>query len=580
MVNFGLVSGGKKRLSDLLDVDISGAASGATLQYDGSEWADVKNNLAGAAAPTVGDDSTKGYAVGSLWFDLTSSPTELYRCMDVSVGAAVWLNTSLEVGDLGSMAIQDAGSVVITGGSMDDVVIDGGTQDLMNGLTLKGVTLTISSDGTTITASLSSTVGNTISFKFSDGTTDVDTSTPMTAVVTPGTDEVPVYNYFYVLKTDPTTLVCAASKPAAERCGIGNAYVPSVATVQSKGVMYLHAAGNEMSSSFSQGHIAHINKWIRQQWATWTSGVTPTISGTGSATIQWASTEGKVFQIHSGTFPAFSAGCDMYVVNDPDTAFRRVTNFASLLKDSDGDSLTDTYYGLVIWGAMSDSGESKIFVNLPSRSETSAIRVRKDVNKGVNYSIPDDFKGVGFLIHRLVLHNVGDTTWTVHSNSSDDIRGYLPNTTAGGNGVIPDLSAPGPIGDVTPDAGYFTTVSASGIITATGGVKPTITSHSATEAVTAVTMYGNVHRITGAYVVTLPAAVIGMSGTFRASTAAAFSVKAGASDHFEMFDGTVLDAGDKVTSSAAKNEFVQIYCESANTWIVIGQNGAFSDGGA
>jgi len=125
----------------------------------------------------------------------------------------------------------------------------------------------------------------------------------------------------------------------------------------------------------------------------------------------------------------------------------------------------------------------------------------------------------------------------------------------------------------------FSTLTVSGIITATGGVKFSINSHSATEAVTAATMYGDVHKITGAYTVTLPTAVIGMSGTFRASTAAAFSVKAGAADHFEMFDGTVLDAADKITSGGTKNEFVTVYCESANTWIVIGQNGAFTDGG-
>lgn len=130
--------------------------------------------------------------------------------------------------------------------------------------------------------------------------------------------------------------------------------------------------------------------------------------------------------------------------------------------------------------------------------------------------------------------------------------------------ITAKMAAPGPIGGTTPGAVYSVLQ---------------VTTHSATEAVTAATMYGNAHKITGAYTVTLPAAVVGMSATFRASTAAAFSVDTNGADHFEMFDGTVLDAGDKITSGATKNEFVTIYCESANTWIVIGQNGAFSDGG-
>ena len=120
------------------------------------------------------------------------------------------------------------------------------------------------------------------------------------------------------------------------------------------------------------------------------------------------------------------------------------------------------------------------------------------------------------------------------------------------------------IGGTTPAAGSF--------------VESVIT-HGATGTATAISLYGDVHQITGAYIVTLPAAVIGMSGVFRASTAATFSVKAGASDHFEMYDGTVLDNGDKQTSSGSKNEFIQVYCETANTWITIGINGAFTDGG-
>lgn len=127
------------------------------------------------------------------------------------------------------------------------------------------------------------------------------------------------------------------------------------------------------------------------------------------------------------------------------------------------------------------------------------------------------------------------------------------------------LASPPTIGETTPGAVYSVLQ---------------ITSHSATEAVTAATMYGNVHKITGAYTVTLPAAVVGMSGTFRASIAAVFSVDTNASDHFETYDGTVLDAGDKLTSSGVKNEWLDIYCESANTWIVRRQGGVFIDGGA
>lgn len=127
------------------------------------------------------------------------------------------------------------------------------------------------------------------------------------------------------------------------------------------------------------------------------------------------------------------------------------------------------------------------------------------------------------------------------------------------------MSTPGTIGDTTAGNIY--------------GKVPIVT-HSQTEAALAVNMYGCLHRITGAYTLTLPAAVIGMSAVIRSTSAAAFSVDCNGSDHFELFDGTVLADGNKITSSGAKNESVTIICEVANTWIIVGQSGAFSDGGA
>ncbi len=175
-----------------------------------------------------------------------------------------------------------------------------------------------------------------------------------------------------------------------------------------------------------------------------------------------------------------------------------------------------------------------------------------------------------------------------------------PIGTLYGNGewILPSLQNT-PIGSTTASSGAFTTLSASSTVSGTGfstylaspptigGTTPTavysvlqVTSHGATEAVAAATLYGNVHKITGAYVVTLPAAVVGMSASFRASTAAVFSVDTNGADHFETYDGTVLDAGDKLTSSGVKNEWIDIYCESANTWIVRRQSGVIIDGGA
>lgn len=46
-------------------------------------------------APTINDDSGDGYAVGSLWVDVTNDLA--YVCVDATAGAAVWRNSGLNV---------------------------------------------------------------------------------------------------------------------------------------------------------------------------------------------------------------------------------------------------------------------------------------------------------------------------------------------------------------------------------------------------------------------------------------------------------------------------------------------------
>lgn len=56
-------------------------------------------------APTVTDDTTAGYSAWSLWGNSVTG--EVYRCLDAAAGAAVWVQTTLTVDELGSAAMAE-----------------------------------------------------------------------------------------------------------------------------------------------------------------------------------------------------------------------------------------------------------------------------------------------------------------------------------------------------------------------------------------------------------------------------------------------------------------------------------------
>lgn len=60
----------------------------------GSKVAEIipKCNYLATTAPTVTDDKSKGYAVGSRWIDLTADKE--YVCADPTIGVAVWIQTA------------------------------------------------------------------------------------------------------------------------------------------------------------------------------------------------------------------------------------------------------------------------------------------------------------------------------------------------------------------------------------------------------------------------------------------------------------------------------------------------------
>lgn len=89
----------------VMDADYAGSYAGDQIRTGAAAYAVVRHNRSAAAAPTVNDDSTQNYEVGSRWFDTTAD--RAYTCLDASVGAAVWREVSVV-----AAAVAAAGAVM------------------------------------------------------------------------------------------------------------------------------------------------------------------------------------------------------------------------------------------------------------------------------------------------------------------------------------------------------------------------------------------------------------------------------------------------------------------------------------
>ena len=91
----------------------------------------LKVNLVGDGSPDVSNDSSEDYAIGSRWFDITNDAE--YVCLDDSVGAAVWKETTVEIN------------------TVSNVGAGGGLFKQSNGLDLEFKSVSVGSDKISLT---------------------------------------------------------------------------------------------------------------------------------------------------------------------------------------------------------------------------------------------------------------------------------------------------------------------------------------------------------------------------------------------------------------------------------------------
>ncbi len=309
-----------------------------------------------------------------------------------------------------------------------------------NGSIIQPMSLTVTSDGATITASVEQDGGGDLVVVFSDGYDNWDTTPPDTVTLTAGTDTTPMLNFVFYPQSTKTLTANTTGFPTAEHAAIGTVICQSAGSLQTNGAYKVHEWMDDLTDTNDQGHVPHINAWIRKRSATWENGVAPTLTITTNVGVPdnviFTSTSGTVSQLHPHTFPAFAGTPDVYTVNDSVTPFNIVTDLNLLLTDSTGGSMAGRRFSLVIWGVQSEStGDCKLMVNLPSGTYGTNAAVTADDSKFANFSIPSNFTGTGFLIAQYNLRQQGASggTWSIIDEI--DLRGLFPAVTAGSGTV-------------------------------------------------------------------------------------------------------------------------------------------------
>jgi len=320
------------------------------------------------------------------------------------------------------------------------------TQKLGIGLIIETTDVTVTESGGTVSLNLQQLGGGDLTVITSKGLVHFDTTPAATIALTTGSDVSPTDNFVYILESTGVLTVSTTGFPVEEHAAIATVVVQSATGVASDGVYKLHSWIDHFSLGGDNGHLSHINAWIRSQHATHISGanLTPTITTNGGSLDNFdiATTAGVTRQLHEVDFPVRDTGASdpVFVINDPTTAFVEYADLNLIIQDEAGTTLrgNNDRYNLVIWGvASSVEADAKIFVNLPTGKyaggggglDQDAI---DDVNRTANFAIPSSFVGVGFLIARLTVKFTTGSSGTLAILSNQSLLGLIPGITAGG----------------------------------------------------------------------------------------------------------------------------------------------------
>ncbi len=307
---------------------------------------------------------------------------------------------------------------------------------------LEQIDFTISEAGGTVTGSLEKEGGGDLIQFWSDDFDVLDCTPAKTVDLTGsvGTDTSPVASFVYILFTDKTTLVVNTSWPAdsVEHIRVASIVLQSAATTGTSGAL-MNRNWNDFAFGITnpKGGAITSDERMRKNHAQWDSGVALTITGSGTGTVTLDTTAGFVYQLNRQAFPAIDmAGADdIHLINLSGSEYSTSVNLVAditTLADAVTSIGNNKFFNLVIWGAQNRTGEnSHLMCNLPIGQYGKQSDAIIDAMKFSVSTIPDDFRGIGFLIAELTFKLTGGgSTWTLIQERS--LLGLPPSLIPGG----------------------------------------------------------------------------------------------------------------------------------------------------
>ena len=327
-----------------------------------------------------------------------------------------------------------------------------------NGSLVETIDIDVIESSGSVYARLQKNGGGDLTCRFNEESYTLDCSPALEVLLTAGTDITPVQSFLYILETDGvlTFEESTSGFPSGAHCAIATVIIQSAASLATDGAYKVHAWTDHIASDPGNGHLEHVNAKLRTFPATWISGSAAADLSVSNPDAYISTAAGLVFQMHPHTMPALdmAASDPLYVVNDPTTAYKRITTLDDVTQDASGGAINNKYFTLVLWGVVSeDEADCKLFLNLPTGTYSNSSAATTDTDNTTVYSWPSIYQGCAFLIAKYVVQGKDSGAWV--QSSKTDLRGLSPSTSPGGGGSPGVFTGAGTTG-LVPDPGSET----------------------------------------------------------------------------------------------------------------------------